>query len=113
MIGAGYGESRTERGRDVNETDSSHLLLPLHASILIPGLHLDLRQAESGGQQRSLLGSQVLLALEVSLEVRQVVIGEHGPVSTTLDPAEVVAGVVDASTDQLTHVSRRNGWTAG
>ena len=78
---------------DLGWTKGTHLFFPLHASVLIPGLDLQLGQAEPAGQRGSLSARQVFLLLETALQLAQMLLREHRAVSTALDSArEKVAG---------------------
>ena len=53
--------------------------LPLGPSVLVPGLHLRVRQVQLGGQLLPVLHREVLLLLKAALEGLQLVVAERRP----------------------------------
>ena len=53
--------------------------LPLGSSVLVPGLHLRVRQVELGGQLLPVLHREVFLLLKAALEGLQLVVAERRP----------------------------------
>lgn len=61
-----------------------YLSFPFHASVLIPGLDLQLGEPQLLAQVGPVGRGQVLLCVEALLEAHELQLAEHGPAAPTL-----------------------------